>query len=224
MISSLSNFLNFSAMKKSLYIFDLDGTLFNTLGDLSFAVNHALAEFGFKTLSTEKIRSYIGNGSLKLIERSLEGANAPLAEVHKCYSTFYAENCLNRTEPYPGVLEFLKNFPAKKALVTNKPHTPGLKLLKHFGVDSCFEAFAFGDEETARKPSAEPFEKILRLTKTAKENAVMVGDDAPDILGARNAGIDSVFIENGFGRRESFAPFRPDYSIPCFAELQNLMF
>ena len=50
MISSLSNFLNFSAMKKSLYIFDLDGTLFNTLGDLSFAVNHALAEFGLKTL------------------------------------------------------------------------------------------------------------------------------------------------------------------------------
>ena len=72
--------------KKLLYIFDMDGTLFNTLGDLSAAVNYALSAFGLKKLSTEKIKSYIGNGSLKLIERSLEGAQVPLDAVHKCYS------------------------------------------------------------------------------------------------------------------------------------------
>ncbi len=210
--------------KKSLYIFDMDGTLFNTLGDLSVAVNHALAEFGLKTLSTEKIRSYIGNGSLKLIERSLEGADAPLEEVHKCYSEFYAGHCQNATVPYPGVVDFLKNFPAKKALATNKPHIPGLALLKHFDLKSCFSAFAFGDTVSERKPSAEPFLKILKETGIPKEEAVMVGDDAPDILGAKNAGIDSVFIENGFGKRSSFAPVEPTYSIPNFSDLKNLQF
>ena len=210
--------------KKLLYIFDMDGTLFNTLGDLSAAVNYALSAFGLKKLSTEKIKSYIGNGSLKLIERSLEGAQVPLDAVHKCYSEFYAQHCREHTEPYPGVIDFLKNFPAKKALVTNKPHIPGKELLKLFDIDSCFEACAFGDEKTARKPSAEPFLKILQLTRTAPQDAVMVGDDAPDILGARNAGIDSVFIENGFGKRESFAPVEPTYSIPHFADLKNLKF
>lgn len=209
---------------KSLYIFDMDGTLFNTLGDLSVAVNYALAAFGLKTLSTEKIKSYIGNGSLKLIERSLEGADAPLTEVHKCYSEFYAQHCLEKTEPYPGVVDFLKNFPAKKALATNKPHIPGLALLKHFGLESHFEAFAFGDEDTPRKPDAAPFLKILKATGVSKEDAIMVGDDAPDILGAKNAGIDSVFIENGFGKRASFAPVEPTYSIPHFSDLSGLQF
>lgn len=209
---------------KSLYIFDMDGTLFNTLGDLSVAVNHALAAFRLKTLPTEKVKSYIGNGSLKLIERSLEGADAPLLEVHKCYSEFYAQHCLEKTVPYPGVVEFLRNFPAKKALATNKPHTPGLALLKHFGLESYFEAFAFGDEDTPRKPDAAPFLKVLNATGVSKEDAVMIGDDAPDILGAKNAGIDSVFIENGFGKRASFAPVEPTYSIAHFSDLVHLQF
>lgn len=212
------------AMQKSLYIFDMDGTLFNTLGDLSAAVNYALAAFGLQTLSVEKIRSYIGNGSRKLIERSLEGADAPLDEVHKVYSEYYAEHCLNATEPYPGVMEFLKDFPAQKALATNKPHVPGMKLLEHFGISACFDAFAFGDEETPRKPDPAPFLKILNRTGCSKREAVIVGDDAPDILGARNAEIDSVFIENGFGKRESFAPVAPTYSIPRFSDLKNLPF
>lgn len=210
--------------KKSLYIFDMDGTLFNTLGDLSVAVNYALAEFGLKTLSTEKIRSYIGNGSLKLIERSLEGADAPLEAVHRCYSEFYARHCQEATVPYPGVVDFLKNFPAKKALATNKPHIPGLALLRHFGIESCFDAFAFGDTVSKRKPAAEPFLKILGETGIPREDAVMVGDDAPDILGAKNAGIDSVFIENGFGKRSSFAPVEPTYSILQFSDIKNLQF
>lgn len=210
--------------KKSLYIFDMDGTLFNTLGDLSVAVNFALQKFGLKTLSTEKIRSYIGNGSLKLIERSLEGADAPLKEVHKCYCDFYAEHCQNATVPYPGVVDFLKNFPARKALATNKPHIPGIALLRHFGIESCFDAFAFGDTVSEKKPAAEPFIKVLAETGVPKAEAVMVGDDAPDILGAKNVGIDSVFIENGFGKRENFAPVKPTYSIPNFSDLKDLRF
>ncbi len=210
--------------KKSLYIFDMDGTLFNTLGDLSAAVNYALGAFGLKPLSTEKIRSYIGNGSLKLIERSLEGAKVPLADVHRTYSEYYADHCINATEPYPGVIEFLKTFPAKKALATNKPHTPGLAILRHFGIESYFDALAFGDEDTPRKPDAAPFFKILEKTAVNKNDAVMIGDDAPDILGAQNAGIDSVFIENGFGKRESFSPAEPTYSIKHFSDLKNLQF
>ncbi len=223
--SQKAKLLDLTLMKrKSLYIFDMDGTLFNTLGDLSVAVNHALAEFGLKTLSTEKIRSYIGNGSLKLVERSLEGADVPLEEVHRCYSEFYAAHCQDATVPYPGVVEFLKNFPAKKALATNKPQAPGIALLKHFGLESCFSAFAFGDTVSERKPAAEPFLKILAKTGVPREEAVMVGDDAPDILGAKNAGIDSVFIENGFGKRSSFAPVEPTYSISDFSDLENLQF
>lgn len=223
--AALARIAKFAAMKKkTLYIFDMDGTLFNTLGDLSVAVNHALSQFGLKTLSTEKIRSYIGNGSLKLIERSLEGADAPLEEVHRCYSEFYAAHCLEGTVPYPGVREFLETFPAKKALATNKPEIPGRALLKHFGLLEYFDAFAFGDTVKARKPAADPFLKVLEETHVAKEDAVMIGDDSPDILGARNAGIDSVFIENGFGKRESFAPVEPTYSIAHFSDLKNLQF
>lgn len=208
--------------QKSLYIFDMDGTLFNTIGDLTIAVNYALSKFGLKTLTDNRVKSYIGNGTLNLIKRCVEGAGTSVEDVHKAFTGFYRENCTALTKPFPGVFEFIKTYPVKKALLTNKPYIPATSILRHTGILENFDYLVCGDTTPARKPAPDGFLKILDETHTAKENAIVIGDDAPDILGAKAAGIDSVFIENGFGKRESFAPIEPTYSIPNFTDLKNL--
>ncbi|MCF0221660.1 MAG: HAD hydrolase-like protein, partial [Fibrobacter sp.] len=130
--------------KKQLFVFDLDGTLFNTLGDLAPAVNYALRHFGLPEHDTEKIRSFIGNGSMKLVERSMGDAALPqnmaqsgihIADVHRVYTDFYWEHCTENTTPNPHILEFLKGTDARCAVLTNKPLAPTLKIFKKFGIE-----------------------------------------------------------------------------------------
>ena len=122
--------------KKSLIVFDLDGTLFNTLGDLAVAVNFALRHFGLPEHEEQRVRTFIGNGSMKLIERSMGEAALPenmarsgvtIEMVHKVYSDFYWEHCTERTLPNPGIVEFLNNSKARVAMLTNKPLRPSEK-------------------------------------------------------------------------------------------------
>ena len=134
--------------KKSFIVFDLDGTLFNTLGDLAVAVNFALRHFGLPEHDEQRVRTFIGNGSMKLIERSMGEAALPesmarsgvtVEMVHKVYSDFYWEHCTERTLPNPGVVDFLRSTSVRVAMLTNKPLRPCEKILNHFGILNRFE-------------------------------------------------------------------------------------
>ncbi len=208
-------------MTKKFFVFDLDGTLFNTLPDLAPAVNVALNTFGLPSLSIEKIQSFIGNGSLNLIRRSLGDAPVPLEKVHLAFFNYYKEHCTERTTLYPGVTEFLKRD-FRAALLTNKPILPTRRLLAHFGLLGRFDFVLGGDTAPERKPSPTGILQILAQAQIDKKDAVMVGDDVPDLLAAQNAGIDSVLILGGFGKAENILPHSPACTVEHFSDLLNL--
>ena len=263
--------------QKELFIFDLDGTLFNTLGDLAPAVNYAMKQFGLKTHSNDDVRTFIGNGSMNLIRRAVaanyidvnivrdiekvatvlerEGySEESIKEIHKVYSEFYWEHCTENTEPYEGIVELLQrisnraenfnrnedyaecdkngaqpvNCVATKsakvrcaAMLTNKPIAPAQKILKKFGLENSFATYLCGDTTPERKPSPAGIFEILRQTEIAPEKAIMIGDDTPDVLAAKNAGIDCITLFEGFGKAENLLPLEPRYTaghIKDFAE------
>lgn len=210
---------------KELLIFDLDGTLFNTLGDLAPAVNYALRQFNLKEHDNEAVRSFIGNGSMNLIRRalckSLDQEFSPdlthvkgieVALVHKVYSDFYWDHCIENTKPYENVLNFLASTVKRCAVLTNKPSKPCTKILQHFGIFNSFEICLCGDTAKERKPSPAGIYAILEQTRIPKEKAVMIGDDTPDLLAARNAGIDCITLLHGFGKAENLLPLEPMYT------------
>ena len=214
--------------KKSLIVFDLDGTLFDTLGDLAVAVNFSLRHFGLPEHDEQRVRTFIGNGSMKLIERSMGEAAFPeniartgvtIEMVHKVYSGFYWEHCTERTLPNPGVVEFLNNSKARVAMLTNKPLRPSEKILDHFGLRDRFEFILCGDTTPERKPSPAGLLKILEMAGVSREEAVMVGDDQPDILAARNAGIDCITLLCGFGKPVNLLPLKPEKTVKSYAEM-----
>lgn len=248
--------------QKELFIFDLDGTLFNTLGDLAPAVNYAMKQFGLKTHSNDDVRIFIGNGSMNLIRRAVaanyidvakvrnfdevaavlerEGySEESIKEIHKVYSEFYWEHCTENTEPYKGVVEVIKRIANENrdgdcatsngncaetrcaAMLTNKPVAPAQKILKKFGLENSFATYLCGDTTPERKPSPAGIYEILRQTGIAPEKAIMIGDDTPDVLAAKNAGIDCITLFEGFGKAENLLPLEPRYTaghIKDFAE------
>lgn len=238
--------------QKDLFIFDLDGTLFNTLGDLAPAVNYAMTQFGLKTHSNDDVRTFIGNGSMNLIRRAVaanfidvkkvrnfdevaavlecEGYNEDkIKEIHKVYSEFYWEHCTENTEPYEGVVDLLQRIATSTnsskskcaAMLTNKPVAPAQKILEKFGLENSFATYLCGDTTPERKPSPAGIYEIFRQTGIAPEKAVMIGDDTPDILAAKNAGIDCITLFEGFGKAENLLPLEPRYTaghIKDFAE------
>ena len=218
--------------KKSLIVFDLDGTLFNTLGDLAVAVNYALRHFGLPEHDEQRVRTFIGNGSMKLIERSMGKAALPenmarsgvtVEMVHKVYSDFYWEHCTERTLPNPGIVDFLNNSKARVAMLTNKPLRPSEKILDHFGLRDRFEFILCGDTTPERKPSPAGLLKILEMAGVSCEEAVMVGDDQPDILAARNAGVDCITLLCGFGKPVNLLSLKPENTVESYAEMCQLL-
>ena len=218
--------------KKKLVVFDLDGTLFNTLGDLAVAVNFALRHFGLPEHDEQRVRTFIGNGSMKLIERSMGEAALPenmarmgitVEKVHKVYSDFYWEHCTERTLPNPGIVEFLNNSKARVAMLTNKPLRPSEKILEHFHLRDRFELILCGDTTPERKPSPAGLLKILEMVGVSREEAVMVGDDQPDILAARNAGVDCITLLCGFGKPHNLLPLNPENTVESYTELCQLL-
>jgi len=264
---------------KELFIFDLDGTLFNTLGDLAPAVNYAMTQFGLHTHSNDDVRTFIGNGSMNLIRRAVAANFIPVAstrdmekvaetlaregyseekikEIHKVYSEYYWEHCTENTEPYEGVIELVRRIAALNregnrkannrnenraenngdciecnknragakcaAMLTNKPVAPAEKILKKFGLENSFATYLCGDTTPERKPSPAGIYEILRQTGIAPEKAIIIGDDTPDVLAAKNAGIDCITLFEGFGKAENLLPLEPRYTaghIKDFAEL-----
>lgn len=187
-------------------IFDLDGTLLNTLYDLAGSVNFALCSCGFPKRSIEEVRGFIGNGVIKLMSRSVpEGTDEEAFE--KCFGIFrahYLEHMYDTTRPYDGISELLaelKKNGIKTAVVSNKLHSGVVGLCDDFfGSDlTC----AFGVEvESERKPSPANVFKAFKLLEVLPEETVYVGDSEVDVKTAENAGITCIGVTWGFRDRD----------------------
>lgn len=195
-------------MKKyNTVIFDLDGTLLNTLEDLADAVNAALREQGYPVRTIEEVRAFVGNGIGKLIRRAApediteEAYNRTLSY----FKEYYREHCNDKTSPYPGVPELLVRLRAlgyRLAIVSNKADFAVKELCGIYFADTV--SVAIGEREgIRRKPSPDTVEQALRELGTSREHAVYVGDSDVDIETARNAGMPCISVIWGF-RDEQF--------------------
>lgn len=195
-------------MKKTV-IFDLDGTLLNTLDDLADSTNYALSRFGYPTRTLDEVRQFVGNGVAKLIERAIpEGKNNPNFE--KCLAIFkenYAQNMYNKTAPYNGIIEMLSNLKSKGikiAVVSNKFDLAVKELCKKYFEG--FIDFAAGENEAQgikKKPAPDTVISVLNEFNFAPEDAVYVGDSDVDIMTAKNSKMPCISVTWGF-RDEKF--------------------
>ena len=208
-------------MGYATYLFDMDGTLLNTLADLTAAVNHTLARYGYPRRTIEQVRKGLGNGAVKLMAAMLpQGEETPgFADIMRDYRAWYQAHACVETCPYPGVPEMLKRLRqrgCKVAIVSNKPHGAACELAERFfpGVPT------FGERpETPRKPAPDMVFHALAVLGAGKENAVYVGDSEVDVQTARNAGLPVIGVAWGFRGREALAAAGAETIVDTAAEL-----
>lgn len=186
-------------------IFDLDGTLLNTLEDLTAAVNHTLIQFGYPTHSSETVRGFVGNGLHKLMERSIpNGLNNPDCEnAFKELKTYYTAHCKEKTAPYPGILELLKELQTRGislAIVSNKNDAAVKELAHEFFGDLI--SVAIGETpQIQRKPSPDTVFAAVRELECDIKDCIYIGDSEVDLQTAANADIDCISVSWGFKGR-----------------------
>lgn len=187
---------------KNTVIFDLDGTLLNTLDDLTDAVNFAMTQNGCPTHSTEVIKSFVGNGIKKLIERSVPNGCSE-DKTEKCFKdfcTFYEQHKTDKTKPYLGIIELLsklKKTGFKTAVVTNKADFAAQALCKDIFGD-LITVTVGANENIRHKPYPDSTVKALQSLGSKPQDAYFVGDSDVDVQTAQNAGIDFIGVLWGF--------------------------
>lgn len=194
-------------MNYDAVIFDLDGTLLNTLEDLAASVNYALTDAGLPTRTLEEVRRFIGNGVLMLITRSVAPVieEAVIRSVHQCFIRHYKENCENFTRPYDGVdalLAALQSQGIPAAIVSNKADFAVKKLAEQYFPGKI--TLAIGDRDgVPRKPDPCSLLEAVRLLNC--RHPLYVGDSDVDVMTAANAEVEGIFITWGFRSREELA-------------------
>lgn len=208
-------------------IFDLDGTLLNTLDDLTDSVNFVLGEMGCPLHTADEIRMMVGNSVIYLIEQALpEGTDK--ATFDRCLATFeahYKTNMRNKTAPYDGVMQMLDELSTagyKLAVVSNKPDVFTKQLVSElFGQ---YISIAIGrSEDMPRKPAPDTVWHALDLLQSRRENAVYVGDSEVDVLTAKNSGMPCIGCLWGFRDRETLESAGAEYIISSSDELIGLI-
>lgn len=202
-------------MKYEAVIFDLDGTLTDTLGDLKNSVNFALREFGFPERTLDEVRSFVGNGVRKLVYSSVpENTDDEIAE--RCLSVFkeyYKNNSLVETKPYDGIipmLEILKKQGVKIAVVTNKMHEAAEEIVKIF-FGNLTDITLGQIDGVAQKPQPDGIYHVIQKLGVSKEKAVYVGDSEVDCVTAKNAEIPCIGVTWGFRDKSVLIENGADY-------------
>ncbi len=189
-------------------LYDMDGTVLDTLEDLKNAVNAAMDVFGRPTLTLDEVRAYVGNGSRRLIELAL-GPGASRAEVDRVlawYKPWYDAHCRVLTRPYPGILPMMERLKAaglRQAIVSNKPDSAVHALTADFFpglVETC--AGEREHEGVRRKPAPDMLDAVREQLGLRREECLYVGDSEVDILTAENAGLRCLWVSWGFRSRE----------------------
>lgn len=194
--------------KKDTVVFDLDGTLLDTLDDLMNSVNYALESNGYPARTRDEVRRFVGNGILLLMQRALPSGqeNPDFEKVFAGFKEHYGIHCNDLTKPYEGImelLELLKEKGVKMAIVSNKAD---------FAVKELSEIYfkgiipvAIGEKESEgirKKPAPDTVMEALRQLGSTTENAVYVGDSEVDLATAENCGMDYILCEWGFRERK----------------------
>ncbi len=205
------------------FIFDLDGTLIDSLEDLKASINYSFKTMGLSERSTEDVRVAIGNGALKLIIDLLpEESKDRSDEAFELFLPHYNEHCSEQTHIYDGVIEYLEKVSAhpeiSTTLITNKPEVPTKIILDRLNLAKYFDLVIGGDTLETRKPDPEGILFSINKFGMSPDETVMIGDSTPDMMAAKSAGVNSVGISQGYGTSD----INPTWSISKFSEINGL--
>ncbi|XXF09380.1 phosphoglycolate phosphatase [Pseudomonas sp. D1-3] len=211
-----------------LVMFDLDGTLVDSVPDLATAVDRMLGELGRPAAGVEKVRKWVGNGARVLVRRALaddiDHAEVSDAETEIALARFldiYAD-CHDLITLYPGVhelLEALSTAAVELAVVTNKPERFVAPLLEQVGLGGYFRWIIGGDTLPQQKPDPAALLQVMRLAGVTKEQSLFVGDSRSDVLAARAAGVPCVAVSYGYNHGRPVADEEPQLVVDSLAEL-----
>ncbi|MGA8402101.1 MAG: HAD-IA family hydrolase [Stellaceae bacterium] len=193
-------------MSKFILLFDLDGTLVDTLPDLTNALNEVLREQGYAALAPAEVKPMIGDGMPMLLQRGFAARGADIAEAKAMqprFIEFYEANSANLSRPYPGVPETLAALRRRgyaTAVATNKPHHATGEVLGALGLAEFFDGYAGGDRFAVKKPDPGHLLGLLDLLGGSARRAAMIGDSENDALSARAAAMALILMRYGYAR------------------------
>jgi len=220
---------------KTTILFDLDGTLIDSVPDLALAVNDMLQQLHKDTFSENTIRGWVGNGAPMLIKRALLGKrdvdnetidSTYFDKASKIYMNAYHKYLSKATTTYPCVeetLNILHKRGFKMAIVTNKPYEFVPPLLKGLGLDIYFDTIVGGDSCEHKKPHPQMLQYALSLTHSSIDESVMVGDSRNDIEAANTLGMDSIGVTYGYNYDENISTYNPNVVFDRFDKILEVL-
>ena len=216
-------------MKNKLIIFDLDGTLLNTIGDLAIGCDHMLALRGLPGHTYEEYCTFVGNGIMRLVERALPEelrTEEYVKAARKDFVDYYIDHIDQKSVPYEGITELIDELQAKGAklaVASNKFQAGTDKLIRKFFPNIDFVEICGNREGVPLKPDTALVDFILEKAGVERNRVAMVGDSGVDIQTARNAGIRSVGVSWGFRSVEELKENRADYIVSSAEELRKVL-
>lgn len=212
-------------MQKKLLIFDLDGTLLDTIDDLCDAVNYALAKFCYPQRSKKEVLSFVGNGYIPLLTRALPKTvcERQFDEFANCFKGYYAQHCFDKTKVFDGMLPLLQKMKAQGytlAVISNKGDAQVKSLVKRYFGDLFL--IAVGERDGVRKKPY-PDSIFEALSQTGFSTAVYIGDSEVDVQTAKNADLPCVCVDWGFRTREQLIQAGASVIASTMQELQTIL-
>lgn len=214
-------------MAIKLILFDLDGTLINTLEDLTDSTNYILTTNNFPTRTIKEIRTFVGNGIKKLIERAVPN-NTPESIIEKCYNemiTYYKEHSLIKTVPYPGIIDLIKSLHSKGikiGVITNKAQNSADLIVYNFFQN--YVDLVIGDNKKfPLKPNPDSINEAIKYFNVSKEETIYIGDSEVDLLTGKNADIKTIAVLWGFRDKEFLIKKGGKIFVKTSKELEKLL-
>ena len=214
-------------MRYKYVLFDLDGTILDTLDDLHAAANAALRECGYPERTRDEVRRFVGNGIRKLIERAVPSGTSEedIVRTHEAFTAYYSVHCKDKTKPYAGIPELvrgLKENGIASAVISNKADYAVKALCEEY-FEGLFE-FSVGEREGIRKkPAPDSVLEAMRVMGAKSSETVYIGDSDVDIMTAKNAGIDCIGVSYGFRGREFLESHGAEVIADTVEELRGLL-
>lgn len=194
---------------KKLCIFDLDGTLADTLESLVFSVQETLKEMNLTPISAKQCQSFVGNGARNLMELSIRQAGDTeglrIDEAMECYARIFDDNCTYHVVPYDGMKGLIGKLKEKEillAVLSNKPHRQTVKVVESVFGKKSFDLIFGQRDGVKRKPDPEGIYEILKLMDVKASECIYVGDSEVDVVTGKNAGVDTLAVTWGFRTKE----------------------
>lgn len=207
----------------SLIIFDLDGTLVNTLEDIAASVNYTLQKLGRPLIPIDSVRQYVGDGVEMLMKRALSDSDEFLPDAVGIYKVHHSRNLLVRSRLYPSVTEVLEHFRnLPMAVISNKTSEFVQPLLDGLKISGYFRMVLGAGSGLPLKPAPDAVQKIMAEFEASKDRTVIVGDGTADVRAGKAAGVITCSVTYGFRPEEELRKAGPDYIIHELSELKRL--